>query len=85
MPEWLLRPAWKRHAGTDSAIDDQTIRQRVGKLDPNRFSFTDDALGEPPCPKRVYREAFCDPLAEQFSVSPEAMRIELEHLGLLAG
>lgn len=85
MPERLLRPAWERHSGTESAIDDRRIRDRVGKLDPERFSFTDDALDEPPCPKRVYREAFCDPLAEQFSVSPEAMRIELETLGLLAG
>jgi hypothetical protein len=90
MPERLLRPAWRRHLGMDEAIGDQAIgdqaiRRRVGKLDPQRFSFTDDAVGEPPCPKRVYREAFCDPLAERFGVSPEAMRIELETLGLLAG
>ncbi|TWU62298.1 ImmA/IrrE family metallo-endopeptidase [Crateriforma conspicua] len=85
MPESLLRPAWRRHLGMDETLDDSTIRQRVGKLDPQRFSYTDDALGEPPCPRRVYREAFCDPLAERFAVSPEAMRIELETLGLLAG
>ncbi|MEM6937706.1 MAG: hypothetical protein AAF552_14700 [Pseudomonadota bacterium] len=50
---------------------------------PARFSFVDGAMNEPPDPVRVRREMFCDPLAQQFAVSPEAMRIELETLGLL--
>lgn len=82
MPEWLLRPVWKEHTGVDSPLTDEDVFTRVGHVDPARFSFVDGAMNEPPDPVRVRREMFCDPLAQRFAVSPEAMRIELETLGL---
>ncbi|MDA9858729.1 ImmA/IrrE family metallo-endopeptidase [Rubripirellula sp.] len=85
MPQRLLLPAWEEHTGAQVPLTEDEVRARVGRLDPTRFSFVDGAMNEPPDRQRVYREAFCDSLAEKFEVSPEAMRIELETLGLLAG
>jgi hypothetical protein len=84
MPEWLLRPAWQLFTGDDGSLSDDEVRVRVGCIDPARSSFVDGMTDDGPDSVRLMREAFCEPLSQQFSVSCEAMRIELEKLGLLA-
>ncbi|WP_413431532.1 ImmA/IrrE family metallo-endopeptidase [Crateriforma spongiae] len=81
MPEWLLRPAWRRWLGHDDAVCDAEVCESVGDVDLSRFADLlggDRKLSE----MRVRREMFCLPLAKQFAVSDEAMRIQLEQLGL---
>jgi len=81
MPEWLLRPAWRRWMGCDDAVCDAEVIAAVGDVDLSRFAELlggDRELSE----MRVRREMFCLPLAKQFAVSDEAMRIQLEQLGL---
>lgn len=80
MPEWLLRPAWFEMTGDAGPLSDDELQRRMPRVGPSRFSFVD---GEPDSdPIRLVRETFCEPLADRFEVSPEAMRIELEKLGL---
>ena len=82
MPQRLLRPAWRALTGTDGPISDTDVELRTPHVDPARVSFIDGDDEHSPDPRRLLREAFCEPLATQFEVSQEAMRIQLETLGL---
>lgn len=84
MPEPLLRQAWKSFVGGDGPITDSEITKSSPKVDPNRISFIDGDDERATDPKRLLREAFCEPLAAKFIVSQEAMRIQLETLGLFS-
>jgi hypothetical protein len=81
MPEWLLRPAWRAMTGSESAMCDAELTRAIGDVDLSRFA---DQLGSNQAlmEVRVRREMFCLPLAQEFEVSDEAMRIQLEDLGL---
>lgn len=81
MPEWLLRPAWRSLTGGEAAISDEELHEHLGDLDPSRFSQSEVADMRL-VKTRLLREVFCGPLAQQFEVSEEAMRIQLEDLGL---
>ena len=83
MPEWLLRPAWRDFTGGDSPIDDAKLETLVPRIDPMRITIDLSGVEKELCPIRLMREVFCEPLANQFAVSDEAMRIQLETLGLL--
>jgi len=82
MPERLLRHAWRDLVGHDGPIGDTEVIRRSPKVDTNRLSFVDGEEERLSDPLRVQREAFCEPLAITFAVSHEAMRIQLETLGL---
>ena len=83
MPERLLRPAWKEFTGSDAAIDDAKLETLVPRIDPMRIAVNLSGVEKDFNPIRLMREVFCEPLARQFAVSDEAMRIQLETLGLL--
>lgn len=83
MPESLLRPAWKDFTGGDSPIDDAMLETLVPRIDPKRLAINLSGIEKELNPIRLMREVFCEPLARQFAVSDEAMRIQLESLGLL--
>jgi len=83
MPEWLLRPAWKDFTGGELPIDDATLGTLVPRIDPKRMAIDISGVEKELNPIRLMREVFCEPLARQFAVSDEAMRIQLESLGLL--
>jgi len=82
MPEWLLRPAWRELTGGDDPICDRRLRELVPPIKPMRLLIDDDGIEVEPDPIRLMREVFCESLADQFAVSEEAMRIQLECLGL---
>jgi hypothetical protein len=56
----------------------------VPTIEPIRFLIDADGIEVQPDPIRLMREVFCESLADQFAVSDEAMRIQLEYLGLFA-
>ena len=82
MPKRLMLAAWRELTGGDEPVSEVEIQRRVPNVDSNRISFVDgDDVGSVD-PIRLRRETFCDPLAAKFAVSPEAMRIQLETMGL---
>jgi hypothetical protein len=70
--------------GSDDPIYDCRLRELVPAIEPIRFLIDADGIEVQPDPIRLMREVFCESLADQFAVSDEAMRIQLEHLGLFA-
>lgn len=84
MPEWLLRPAWRQLTGSDEPICDSQLSELVPSMKRIRFLLNADGIEDEPDPIRLMREVFCEPLAVEFTVSDEAMRIQLETLGLFA-
>lgn len=82
MPARLLLTAWCELSGGDGPVSDAEVLRRVPRVDPNRVSFVDGDDVASVDPLRLRREMFCDPLAMKFAVSPEAMRIQLETIGL---
>ena len=70
MPKHLVREAWRTWQGTDGPV----LIADLPKADLYR---------DPEANKHSAMERFCKPLAEQFQVSAQAMRIRLEKLNLL--
>lgn len=69
MPRKLVYAAWEAWRGNSNAVPLIELRSR--------------SVGASGMPDEKMMEDFCRPLAEQFQVSPEAMRIRLAELELL--
>ncbi|GJQ27838.1 MAG: hypothetical protein HBSAPP02_28700 [Phycisphaerae bacterium] len=70
MPREVLRAAWQAWRGNHDAVAVQQLPAVALHAEAKRN-------------ENVAMERFCRPLADQFEVSAEAMRIRLENLGLL--
>lgn len=82
MPRKLVLAAWAEFRdGDDGPVAITDLRQQVTATEPLYFRgrvADDEATRD-----LAVKEEFCRPLAEQFEVSREAMRIRLEQLDLL--
>ena len=89
MPSWLIFEAWKREFGS---LEPRVLRefrfedehdQIFEELDQEDRKFLEKFISSQRDPNDLFMEDFAWPLAEIFKVSPFAMRIRLETLGLL--
>jgi Zn-dependent peptidase ImmA (M78 family) len=85
MPRTLIRVAWAQfRQGSDVPMTISELRQRNAMGDSSRKNEGSDKSGrDQEAVDVALKEDFCRDLAQQFQVSAEAMRIRLEHLGLL--
>lgn len=82
MPRKLVHAAWAEFRdGDDGSVAITDLRQQVTVTEPLYFRgrIADDEATR----DLALKEEYCRPLAEQFEVSREAMRIRLEQLDLL--
>ncbi|MGE0769295.1 MAG: ImmA/IrrE family metallo-endopeptidase [Hyphomicrobiaceae bacterium] len=78
MPREMVKRVWHEWSGNMDPIYLADLRQRQDEVLPRG--------GPPMSEDRIYNALFeraCKPLAEQFQVSAESMRIRLEQLGFL--
>lgn len=71
MPKIMVQESWKHRCRSEWITADE-LRQMASK-DSNNVSETEDAM----------IERFCKPMSKDFEVSPIAMRIRLETLGMI--
>ena len=89
MPRKLVFRAWKREFGdfepkevVEAGGGPEDYEREIEEIDPEDKQFL-EKLPSPRDPAEMLAEEVARPLAEQFVVSPIAMRIRLEMLGLL--
>jgi Zn-dependent peptidase ImmA (M78 family) len=84
MPRKLVYAAWADFRPDDQPVSIGELRQQYGTLlAATPFVYRGDILTDEADKENVIKEEFCRPLASQFQVSPETMRIRLETLNLI--
>ena len=90
MPRNLVFQAWKLEFGDlepreliEISGGPEDNDREIEEIDPEDKQFLREVLPSPRDPAEMLSEEVARPLAEQFVVSPIAMRIQLEKLGLL--
>ncbi|TWT40195.1 hypothetical protein KOR42_49370 [Thalassoglobus neptunius] len=82
MPRKLVLSAWTEFRnGDERSVAITELRQQVSR--PDGLLYRGRQVTEGSDFDFALKEEFCRPLAEQFEVSREAMRIQLERMGLL--
>lgn len=83
MPRKLVYAAWSECRGVDDApVALSELRSLYGDVTEPWYHHGQLAVDQD-SKDLAMKEAFCRPLADAFQVSPEALRIRLEHLKLL--
>lgn len=84
MPRKLVYAAWADFRPDDQPVSIGELRQQYDTLlAATPFVYRGEILTDEADKENVIKEEFCRPLASQFQVSPEAMRIRLETLNLI--
>ena len=90
MPRNLVFQAWKREFGDlepreliEISGGPEDYDREIEEIDPEVKQLLQEKMSSLRDPAEMLSEEIVRPLAEQFGVSPIAMRIRLEKLGLL--
>jgi Zn-dependent peptidase ImmA (M78 family) len=84
MPRAMVKDAWEQWRGEPGPVTLDDLGDRKGTLLAAEILKRGSAKTGPDAEADMILEQLSRPLAEQFQVSPEAMRIRLEALGYLA-
>jgi len=84
MPTQMVYAAWAAAYGEGKVVTLGTLDPRRERILVNEFLIRGSLPGDRDDEDNILLEAVARPLAEQFRVSPTAMRIRLENMGLLS-